>query len=104
MGQVVKDEKEGSLIVSGKTAIQVERNGYIKGEGQPILGKTLPELLYNALELFGNSKMFNRRQGDGWETLSLEEFRVQAEEIALGLLDLDLTKGDRVALYMESDT
>ena len=48
--------------------------------------------------------MFNRRDGDDWLTLSLDTFRVQAEEIALGLLDYGLEAGDRVALYMESDT
>ena len=77
---------------------------YAKGVGTPVMGKTLPGLLYEALERFDNDRMFNRRQGDGWETISLNEFRQYSEEIAVGLLDLGLAKGERVAMYMESDT
>lgn len=77
---------------------------YVKGEGLPVLGKTLPDLLYEALDRFDNKQMFNRRQGEDWETLSMDDFRQQAEALALGLLDLGLNKGDRVALYMDSDT
>ena len=76
----------------------------IRGAGDPILGHTLPGLLYEAVEQFDNPAMFNRRDGDDWLSLSLDTFRVQAEEVALGLLELGLVRGDRVALYMESDT
>ncbi len=77
---------------------------YAKGSGTPVLGKTLPQLLYDGIKQYNNRRMFNRRQGEAWETLSLEAFKDQAEQLALGLLDLGLKPGDRVALYMESDT
>ena len=80
------------------------QSSYAKGSGTPVLGKTLPQLLYDAISKYNNRKMFNRRNGDAWETLSLDDFRDQAEQLALGLLDLGLNPGDRVALYMESDT
>ena len=98
MVQAVKEVKDRSLTVSGTNAPSVRDKGYTKGAGSPILGKTLPSLLYNALAQFNNTRMFNRRQGDGWETISLEDFRDQAENIALGLYDLGLVKGDRVSI------
>ncbi len=98
MEQDVKDVGTQSLTATGTGPL------YLKGSGLPILGKTLPDLLYDALERYDNKRMFNRRQGDGWETTSLESFRQQSEDIALGLRDLGISKGDRVALYMDSDT
>ena len=76
----------------------------IAGIGEPLLGSTLPGLLYQAVEKYRSERMFNRRHGESWHTLSLDDYRIQAEDIALGLLDLGLEPGDRIALYMESDT
>ena len=67
------------------------------------LGRTLPELLYDACAAYENPRALNQPTGDGWEPLSLDQFRVQSEETALGLLDLGLERGDRVALLLESD-
>ncbi len=72
--------------------------------GTVIRGKTLPETLYDACSRYDNSKAFNQPTGEGWTPLSLDAFRQQSEEIALGLLDLGLDRGDHVALLMESDT
>jgi long-chain acyl-CoA synthetase len=69
----------------------------------PVRGKTLPELLYEADQTYDNPAALNQPTGDGWTPLSLADFRVHAEEIALGLLDLDLARGEKVALLMESD-
>ena len=76
----------------------------LTGVGKPLLGYTLPGLLYEAVEKYKSERMFNRRDGENWHTLSLDDYRAQAEDIALGLLDLGLEPGDRIALYMESDT
>lgn len=73
------------------------------GSGTSVLGKTLPALLYEACRRYDNPRAFNQRAGERWQPLSLEAFRDTAEEIALGLLDLGLERGDRVALFMESD-
>ncbi|PSQ97318.1 MAG: long-chain fatty acid--CoA ligase [Bacteroidetes bacterium SW_9_63_38] len=71
--------------------------------GDVALGRTLPELLYDACEAYENPQALNQPTGEGWEPLSLDQFRVQSEETALGLLDLGLERGDRVALLLESD-
>lgn len=71
--------------------------------GDVALGQTLPELLYDACEAYENPRALNQPTGNRWEPLSLEQFRVQSEEAALGLLDLGLERGDRVALLLESD-
>jgi long-chain acyl-CoA synthetase len=71
--------------------------------GPPVLEKTLPDLLYDACEGYENPKALNQPTGEGWEPLSLDQFRIQAEETALGLLDLGLERGEKVALLLESD-
>ena len=72
--------------------------------GTAIRGKTLPEILYSAVDKYTNPKAFNQPAGGDWTPLSLADFRTQAEEIALGLLDMGLERGDHVAFFMESDT
>lgn len=67
------------------------------------LGKTLPDLMYDACTAYDNPRALNRPQEEGWEPLSLDQFRMQAEETALGLLDLGLQRGQKVALLLESD-
>ncbi|MGM0706210.1 MAG: AMP-binding protein, partial [Bacteroidota bacterium] len=72
--------------------------------GDPILGKTLPDLMYEAAERFPNPRSFNQPTGPtSWEPMGLPEFRVQSEEMALGLRELGLERGDKVAFLMESD-
>ncbi|GIV59647.1 MAG: AMP-dependent synthetase [Rhodothermaceae bacterium] len=72
-------------------------------EGDPVLGRTLPSLLYEALARYPNDRAFNQPRGDDWRPISLDAFRDGAEELALGLLAFGLQRGDRVAFYLESD-
>jgi len=71
--------------------------------GPVALGKTLPELLYEACATYDNPRALNQPTGDGWTPCSLDQFRVRAEETALGLRDLGLERGEKVALLLESD-
>ncbi|NEQ27344.1 MAG: AMP-binding protein, partial [Microcoleus sp. SIO2G3] len=70
--------------------------------GQVLLGRTLPSLLDEAC-VRANSHAFNQWTETGWQPLSNQAFQSAAQEVALGLLDLQLEKGDRVALLMHSD-
>ncbi|MEM6338229.1 MAG: AMP-binding protein, partial [Bacteroidota bacterium] len=69
----------------------------------PYLGRTIPDLLDEACANYPNATAFNQPAGDGWSTMSNDAFRTASDEIALGLLDLDLSAGDRVAFFMRSD-
>jgi len=71
--------------------------------GPCIRGETLPDLLYEATEAYENPRALNQPTEDGWVPMSLDRFRQRAEETALGLLELGLGRGDKVALLMESD-
>ncbi|MDJ0733302.1 MAG: long-chain fatty acid--CoA ligase [Nostocaceae cyanobacterium] len=71
--------------------------------GKLILGRTIPSLLKQGCDRLPNSSAFNHWRGRGWETLSNQAFQADVEELALGLWDLGLNKGDRVALLMHSD-
>ena len=72
-------------------------------DGEPVLGRTLPSLLYEACERYPNPRAFNQPHGEEWRAFSYEEFRIRAEEMALGLQSFGLQRGDRVAFFMESD-
>ncbi|HMB90907.1 MAG TPA: long-chain fatty acid--CoA ligase [Rhodothermales bacterium] len=71
--------------------------------GEAVLGKTLPELMYDACAQYTNPQALNQPTNGDWRPFSLNAFRQQAEETALGLLDLGLQQGDHVAFFMESD-
>lgn len=71
--------------------------------GQVVLGHTLPSLLDQACDRAPNTQAFNQFTDAGWQPLSNQAFRATAEAIALGLLNLGLERGDRVALLMHSD-
>lgn len=73
------------------------------GIGEAVLGKTLPDLLYEACSKYINPCMLNQPSEGNWRSYSLVDFRTKAEETALGLLELGLRRGDHVAFYMESD-
>ncbi len=44
-----------------------------------------------------------QKERGSWKAYSTDDFKDAAEELAIGLLDLGLRPGDRVALYQESD-
>ncbi|MBD2206589.1 AMP-binding protein [Calothrix sp. FACHB-1219] len=71
--------------------------------GEVILGQTLLSLLDEACDRFPNPRAFNHFTDTGWQPLSNHELRTAAAELALGLLDLELEKGDCIALLMHSD-
>ncbi|PZD72016.1 Long-chain-fatty-acid--CoA ligase FadD15 [Acaryochloris thomasi RCC1774] len=67
------------------------------------LGRTLPSLIDEACEHNPNPQAFNTWTRGGWQALSTEEFRTAVEELALGLREMGLSQGDRIALLMHSD-
>lgn len=73
------------------------------GTGEAVLGKTLPELMYDACAQYTNPRALNQPVNGDWKSFSLNTFRQQAEETALGLRDLGLQQGDHAAFFMESD-
>lgn len=92
--QVRKKEGEESKVYTAPPGIA----------GEEVRGQTLTGLLYEAFEKFDYPKMFNQPQPDGtWRAYSADEFRTQAEEIALGLRALGLERGARVGLFLKSD-
>jgi len=71
--------------------------------GNVLLGRTLPSLLDEVCDRDPNFHALNQWTEQGWQPLSERAFRAAAEEVALGLSDLGLEQGDRVALLMHSD-
>ncbi len=71
-------------------------------ENLPILGRSIPSLLDEACDRFPNSQGLNQWHNNGCDSQSNQEFRLAAEELALGLQTTDIASGDRVALLMHS--
>ena len=72
--------------------------------GEIVLGRTLHSLLDEAVEKYPNPKAFNQpKEGGGWTTLSNNELKTAADEMALGLHALGLNRGDHIAFFMNSD-
>ncbi|MBD2066354.1 AMP-binding protein [Leptolyngbya sp. FACHB-671] len=71
--------------------------------GNVFLGRTLPSLLNEACDRAPNAQAFNQWTDTGWQPLSNQDFKATVEALALGLVNLGLEQGDRVALLMHSD-
>ncbi len=65
--------------------------------------RTLNELFFGALDRFGARPVAMRaRQGDGWTELSYRELSDRVQDLSIGLRDLGLATGDRVAILSEN--
>ncbi len=76
------------------------------GMGRLELGRTIPSLLDESVDVSPNELAFNQRDSsaqDGWRHWSNRDFKRQAENLALGLRAAGLVAGDRVALFTASD-
>ena len=71
--------------------------------GKVQLGRTVPSLLDEACDRHPNARAFNQWHAGHWQPRSNQDVRTAAEILALGLWDLGLHRGDRVALFMHSD-
>lgn len=71
--------------------------------GKLFLGHTLPSLLNRGCTDYSNEQALNQWRNHQWQSVSNQQLRREAEELALGLLSLGLQKGDRVPLVMHSD-
>jgi long-chain acyl-CoA synthetase len=60
--------------------------------------KTIAELLPKAAEKFGDHTAARHKAGDDWTDVSFRDVGVTVTELALGLIDLGIQKGDRVSL------
>ncbi len=63
---------------------------------------TIPEMVAAARARFGDKLAYQKKEQDGWHTLSFDQTLRQANEFAAGLIALGLEKGDRVAIICEN--
>jgi long-chain acyl-CoA synthetase len=63
---------------------------------------TLPALCLDAIVRHGKADALNQRQGGEWLHLSAEAFVARVRRIALGLAELGVKAGDRVAILSEN--
>lgn len=85
------------------TATKLKAKPLYREPGQVVLDRTLPSLMDEACVTCPTPQAFNQWSGTDWNSLSSEEFRERSQALAVGLLELDLARGDRVSLFMHSD-
>lgn len=72
--------------------------------GQAILGKTLVDLLDDAVERYPNPRAFNSPDdAGGWVSSSNVDFRTAVNEVACGLLEHGMSRGEHIAFFLQSD-
>jgi long-chain acyl-CoA synthetase len=65
--------------------------------------RTLNQLYFGALERFGSRPVTARaKRGDRWIELSYSELADRVQDLSVGLLELGLKRGDRVAILSEN--
>jgi long-chain acyl-CoA synthetase len=60
--------------------------------------KTMADLLPLAAEQFAQKPAIKRKVGDDWVDISYEQLGITVKEVALGLIELGIQPGDRVAI------
>ena len=71
--------------------------------GKTEFNLSLVSLLDHAIANHPNETAFNQRNKDGWQAMSNIEFRDKSENLALGLIELSAKRGDKLALFTDSD-
>ena len=65
--------------------------------------RTLTELLFGALDRFGSRPVAMRaKQGGGWIELSYRDLADRIQDLSLGLLEIGIRPGDRLAILSEN--
>jgi long-chain acyl-CoA synthetase len=64
--------------------------------------QTLNELFFRAVELHDKQDAFRQKVGGAWRSISHREALAAVEELSLGLADLGIQPGDRVAIFGEN--
>ncbi len=57
------------------------------------------DLIYFQKERFAGTKCFNQRVLGRWESRSTDQFVNQVEKLSLGLLNLNVSKGDKIGIF-----
>ncbi|MEX0973356.1 MAG: long-chain fatty acid--CoA ligase [Solirubrobacterales bacterium] len=67
-------------------------------EGRGTQSTTLADLLPRAAQLYGSAPAIQFKDGDEWVTRSFADVEATVRDLALGLVDLGVAKGDKVAI------
>ena len=63
---------------------------------------TLTELFYASVDRFKKPDHLKVKRGGAWVAISSDEFRTAVEEMSMGLRELGVAAGDRVAILSEN--
>jgi long-chain acyl-CoA synthetase len=65
---------------------------------------TLPELIYKGLEKYPGGLFSSTKRGGEWHPTDVETFKQKVKNLAMGLYDLGVRPGDKVAIHSENST
>jgi long-chain acyl-CoA synthetase len=64
--------------------------------------RTVCDLFYHSVDTYGKKEHLKYKRDGAWRAISSDEFRTAVEELSLGLRDLGIAKGDKVAILSEN--
>jgi long-chain acyl-CoA synthetase len=90
--------------VSSAVAVESSRQSAVGSGQESVTGSpsTLPAVCLEAISRHNKPDAVSEKRGDEWVHISSEEFVRRVRHIALGLSDLGIHAGDRVALISEN--
>lgn len=66
--------------------------------------QTLPDLIYKGLEKHPGGVFASTKRNGKWHPTDLETYKRNVRNLALGLYDLGVRQGDKVAIHSENST
>ncbi|MEP6923556.1 MAG: long-chain fatty acid--CoA ligase [Pyrinomonadaceae bacterium] len=66
------------------------------------LPQTIPHLMFGALQQFNKADTLNYKNQDSWISIAAEQFVERVKYVALGLYEIGIRAGDRVAIISEN--
>ena len=64
--------------------------------------RTVCDLFYHSVDTYKKKEHLEYKRDGAWRAISSDEFRAAVEELSLGLRDLGVLKGDKVAILSEN--
>lgn len=66
--------------------------------------KTLPDLIFNAFKNYPDGIFSSTKRNGEWHSINVDKFIEKTRNLALGLYDLGVGPGDKVAIHSENST
>jgi len=74
----------------------------VNAKGESNMETTINQVFKNRVEKYGNRLAVEKRRNNQWETATWNEYYQHARNVGLGLYELGIKKGDRIAILSDN--